>query len=118
MVDGHVERIPAANTLRDLLQRVVTLAQMRLIHGPVVVRRLGYLYAYAILAESHVAIHLVGHAAYCELFSCRHFDGAPIMALFRDALGLSLERVQLIRRTDAQDTSATCWVVETPHPVH
>jgi len=44
--------------------------------------------------------------------------GAPIMALFRDALGLSLERVQLIRRTDAQDTSATCWVVETPHPVH
>ena len=54
----------------------VELAQMTLISGPHVMAQQGHLYGIAILAESHVSVHLDKRSltSHLDLFSCNPFD--------------------------------------------
>ena len=78
----------------------VDLADMTLISGPHVVEKLHDAYAFAMLAESHVAVHLDGYAglAYVEMFSCKDFDSEAFAALCINTFNIRDVRVSVLER--------------------
>ncbi len=73
---------------------------MKLIDGPHVVETEHDAYALAMLAESHVAVHLDGAAgiAYIELFSCRDFDSEAFACLCINTFNIRDVRVSVLER--------------------
>jgi len=69
----------------------VALAKMTLISGPHVTASQGHLYGIAILAESHVSVHLDKRSgrAHLDLFSCNDFEIERWVNYSRDWFTLS-----------------------------
>jgi len=104
-VDGRgrdIHRWSESAAHRFCLQ-AVRLADMTMISGPHFASRGRRIYAIAILAESHVAVHLdaMTREAHLEMFSCKAFSAPMFAELCRstfdleDALAVELPRLEL-----------------------
>jgi len=79
MIDGLADAVTERWSIHGVYQfcrESVELAEMTLISGPHVMAQQGHLYGIAILAESHVSVHLDKRTltAHLDLFSCNPFD--------------------------------------------
>ena len=88
---------PAA---RGFCYGAIRLAEMTLIDGPRSRQVNGHIYGFAMLAESHVAVHLDADAslAYLELFSCKDFDAEVFARLCINMFNLENLRLQVFDR--------------------
>ena len=90
-------------TAERFCHQAVRLADMTLISGPHSEAIDTSICAIAILAESHVAVHLdtASHQAHLEMFSCKDFSAPLFAELCRstfdleDALAINLPRLEL-----------------------
>ena len=78
-IDGRADAATERWSIHGVYQfcrESVELAQMTLISGPHVMAQQGHLYGIAILAESHVSVHLDKRTlmAHLDLFSCNPFN--------------------------------------------
>ena len=80
--------------------QAIKLAEMTRLSGPHVVEKLHDAYAFAMLAESHVTVHLDGAAgiAYIDLFSCKDFDSEAFAALCINTFNIRDVRVAVLKR--------------------
>ena len=78
----------------------IDLADMKLIDGPHVVETVHDAYALAMLAESHVSVHLDGAAglAHIDLFSCKDFDSEAFVQLCINTFNLRDVRDTVLER--------------------
>lgn len=87
--DGRVDNVGENWSIRgvyDFCRDAVRLADMTLVSGPHVTAHKGQLYGMAVLAESHVSVHLDKRTklAFIEMFSCKDFDSVAFCSLASD----------------------------------
>ncbi len=113
MLDGPIEAVPSQETAERIIMQAVALAHMTVIAGPFYQRDGPHASCVAILAESHCLLHAITlrDGVYCffDLYSCRRFLPAPIIAMLKEQLRMTPRDYRLLRRTDAQDTAAALW---------
>ena len=111
MIDGRADQTsrwtPAL--VYDFLGAAVRLARMTLIAGPWTALRNETVCGIALLAESHVTVHLdreIG-VAHIDLFSCREFDADALKLLVIERFGLDqFCKLELLRRDAPLEVAA------------
>ena len=77
LIDGRVGIMPTVEGTRSLLASIARLLDMRVLGQPQAYRQTGgALVGFAVIAESHISVHLYPAPAmsYIDLFSCQPFD--------------------------------------------
>lgn len=89
-LDLLLKETPTPDQARALVSEAIRLARMTVIVPPKVVQSGNELHVFAVLAESHCALHVEqgdkGSMAYFDLFSCKPFDTAPVWEMMRKML--------------------------------
>lgn len=115
MMDGPLVAVPDEHLATSVILSAIRLAQMELIRGPRYYRDGPHVSCIAILAESHCLVHVMSYETgvygFFDLFSCRRFQPAPIVAMVKERLGMVPRDYRLLRRTDCPDSGAALWRV-------
>ena len=102
MIDGDASdvRLWDSGLAHTFCLEAVQFADMLLIEGPFTTHHRTIIASVAVLAESHVSVHLdlESGAAHVDLFSCRAFDEEGFARLAVEAFHLKRYRVTSVRR--------------------
>lgn len=92
----------------DWCSAVIATIGMTCIHGPEAYQHQGKIMGIAVIAESHLAVHLVPEDAMCyaECFSCKPFDIGRFVGATFDAFGLSAGGAVRWRQRSVEETTA------------
>jgi S-adenosylmethionine/arginine decarboxylase-like enzyme len=103
MIDGTYGKPITAEVIEDLFTDVIALSGMTAITPREIAWQgapcRGW-HGFQLLAESHVTFHAHEDIRYCflDLFSCKEFDTRSVKELVVDRLGLTEERVRVVKR--------------------
>ena len=98
LVDGLTRMSFTHLYLVKFLEDLVTMVGMQVILGPYVEEQPKGWQGWAVLAESHTAIHVSGKEVHVDLFSCQSYDTEGPMAFILMRLKMTNVRFQVIER--------------------
>lgn len=99
MVDGLTAAPPTVGQVREFLTEAVQRVKLQVIAGPFFFELAAYSEAWAIVAESHVAIKWwPGGLVLVDLFSCKPFNTEGLISFIVETFGLEHWRPRVIQR--------------------
>ena len=82
MVDGYTAEVPCIDWVDQFVRDVVKQVELKIIAGPFCFALESYQEAWAIVAESHVAVKWFPNGLLLmDLFSCKSFDAESVVNL-------------------------------------
>lgn len=111
LIDGTMPSAPglpvSETELASFLRQAVEEIEMTLISGPHVERRDGMIAGLAILAESHISIHIVPSEGrfFVDVFSCKPFARGKALQLISDFLTFETLNVRVLDRGNLYESA-------------
>lgn len=104
LYDCAHDRLTSGELLKEFIAEVIKIVGMEA-HGPCYVDRFGEgeIEGYSgmqFIKTSSITVHLdeVGHRAFIDIFSCKHFEAAPAETYAKDFFGAKTSKVVELSR--------------------